>query len=185
MTASSTRTELALCLWLYAGTALAQVPDADARAAAQEGKTSFESGDFVAAIAHYEEAQRLKPAPGLLFNLAQSHRRAGHAERAIFYFHAYLETGPSAEQVRTVTSVLGTLEAERRVALETTRLDLEKERQRQELTTNPSLPPVTPVTSRWWFWTIVGAATVGTAVAISVAAAPHAAPTTLADINGR
>ena len=179
--ASSIRTEFALCVWLCAGSALAQAPD-DARAAAMEGKLAFEAGDFAGAITHYEEAQRIKPAAGLLFNLAQSHRHAGHADRAIFYFRAYLETGPASEQVRTVNIAVAELEAERHVALERQRMELEKARL---LTTNPVLPGVTPVTSRWWFWTIIGAATVGTAVAVSVAAAPRGAPTTLADINAR
>jgi tetratricopeptide (TPR) repeat protein len=191
--ASSTRTEFALCFCLSAlcaGTALAQVPDAEARAAALEGKEAFESGDFEAAITHYEEARRLKPAAGLLFNLAQSHRHAGHPERAIFFFRAFLETAPPPEQVRAAEVALASLEAERRLALDRKRVATEKDRlltaQRlASLTTNPVLPPVPPVTSRWWFWTIVGAATVGTAVAVSVAAAPRAAPTTLPDISAR
>ncbi|MDP1824043.1 MAG: hypothetical protein Q8L48_12400 [Archangium sp.] len=193
--ASSTRTELSACLVLvlFAGTgAHAQVPDdAEARAAALLGRKAFEAGDFDTAILRYEEARQLKAAPGLLFNLAQSHRRAGHLELAVFYFRGYLESDPPEHQARVVEALLQRVQTERQLAVDLERLELERTRvalAQSQLSTAlcAELPPAPPpITSRWWFWGIVGAVATGTVVAVAVAASPHPAPTTFTSINAR
>ncbi|MBL8914273.1 MAG: tetratricopeptide repeat protein [Archangium sp.] len=113
--AFSTRTELALgvALLLVAGVAHADEVEVRARAAALEGKKAFDTNDFVKAISKYEEAYRLKPAPGLLFNLAQSHRKAGHLDEALSYFKRYLETNPAKPQADAVETLITQTEAER------------------------------------------------------------------------
>jgi tetratricopeptide (TPR) repeat protein len=119
--ACSIRTE-ALCLWLLlAGVAFAAPPspEARARALATEAKKAFDLNHFEQAIAGYEEAYRLKPAPGLLFNLGQGHRRAGHLEKALFYFRRYLETNPAPAQAKATEEVLAEVQAE----LDAQRLD--------------------------------------------------------------
>ena len=83
-----------------------------ARAAALEAKKAFDLGDFAKAIEQYEAAYKLKAAPGLLFNLGQSHRRAGHFDRATFYFRRYLETNPPAAQAKATEDVLTEVEAQ-------------------------------------------------------------------------
>lgn len=193
--ASSIRTELCACIVLVLCTAAgaqAQVAeDADARAAALLGRRAFEAGDFETAILRYEEARVLKPAPGLLFNLAQSHRRAGHLELAAFYFRGYLETDPPEPQALVVEALLQRVQTERQLAIDTERLELERARAalaQRELSRAlcAELPPAPrPVTTRWWFWGIVGAVTAGTVTAVAVAAAPHPAPTTSPSINAR
>ena len=183
--ASSTRIESSLFLALTLCTAAnvrAQTPELDARAAASEGRQAFEAGDFARAIEKYEEAQRLKPAPGLLFNLAQSHRRAGHLEKATWYFRGYLTSSPSTPQARAIEALIQRLQSQRLLEVNNERLEIEKARldlvQRQvarglcaEL---PLGPP--PVTSHWWFWTIIGAASVGVAITIAVGATAAPAP---------
>lgn len=77
-----------------------------ARAAALEAKKAFDLGDYPRAIEQYEEAYKLKAAPGLLFNLGQSHRRAGNLEKASFYFRRYLETNPPEVQARATEELL-------------------------------------------------------------------------------
>jgi len=110
--AYSIRSEvLCLALLLLPGAALAASPsEKAARAAALEAKKAFDLGDFTTAIAKYEEAYKLKSAPGLLFNLGQSHRRAGNLDRATFYFRRYLETNPPAAQAKATEEVLAQVE---------------------------------------------------------------------------
>lgn len=106
--ACSTRTDALLLALLLSGSALAAAPTAEAEARAQvaEGKKAFDLGDYAHAIEHYERAYKLKPAPALLFNLGQGHRRAGSFERAGFYFRSYLETNPPAAQARATEELL-------------------------------------------------------------------------------
>ena len=87
-------------------------PEKAARAAALEAKKAFDLGDFPRAIEQYEAAYRLKAAPGLLFNLGQSHRRAGNLEKASSYFKRYLETNPPEVQAKATEEVLAQIEAQ-------------------------------------------------------------------------
>ncbi len=103
-----------LFLLLLSGLAVAApASETAARAAAQEGKTAFDLGDWAKAIERYEEAYKLKAAPGLLFNLGQSHRRAGNLDKASFYFRRYLETNPPEVQAKATEEVLAQLDAAR------------------------------------------------------------------------
>ena len=161
---------------LLASHAHAQTPEAEAKAAVVEGRRAFEAGDYATAIKKYEAAQQLKPAPLLLFNLGQSHRFAGHVELATRYFRGYLTTSPPPVQARAIEALIERLQAQRllevfneRMVLEKTRLALAEKQFALGLCSE--LPPEPPVTSRWWFWTIIGAAAVGTAVTVAVAAA--------------
>lgn len=113
--ASSIRTTefavLAACV-LFAGVASADAVTDQARAAALAGKKAYDTNDFVTAIARYEEAYRLKPAAGLLFNLGQSHRRAGHPDQALSYFRRYLETDPPRAQAEAVEALVAQVQQE-------------------------------------------------------------------------
>lgn len=112
--AFSIRSEvLCLALLLLPGVvSAASASEKAAKAAALEAKKAFDLNDFPTAIAKYEEAYKLKSAPGLLFNLGQSHRRAGNLDRATFYFRRYLETNPPAAQARATEEVLAQVEAQ-------------------------------------------------------------------------
>lgn len=73
------------------------------RAADPSAKTFFDSGvrhynlgHFPEAIADFEKAYNVDPAPILLFNIAQSHRQLGDKERALFFYRRYLEQAPNA-----------------------------------------------------------------------------------------
>ena len=112
--AFSIRSEvLCLALLLLPGVvSAASASEKAAKAAALEAKKAFDLNDFPTAIAKYEEAYKLKSAPGLLFNLGQSHRRAGNLDRATFYFRRYLETNPPAAQARATEEVLTQVEAQ-------------------------------------------------------------------------
>jgi tetratricopeptide (TPR) repeat protein len=135
---SSTRTERRLLLALalvFATPVLADKVTAQARAAALDGTKAFDTNDFVTAIAKYEEAYRLKPAPGLLFNLAQSHRRAGHLDDALSYFRRYLETDPPKNQAEAVEKLVVQVEQERtaaKEAMEKAARDAQEKAEREE-----------------------------------------------------
>ena len=63
------------------------------------GVRAYQQGDFKAAIQAFEQAYRIEQRPGLLFSIAQAHRRqyavdrrAGHVAVALKYFRDYVVT---------------------------------------------------------------------------------------------
>jgi hypothetical protein len=62
----------------------------------EKGATEYNLGHFGDAIAQFEKAYELDPAPILLFNIAQAHRQNGNNERAAFFYRRYLEQEPNA-----------------------------------------------------------------------------------------
>ena len=129
----SIRSEVLCVALLLAGVAsAAPSPEKAARAAALEAKKAFDLGDYPKAIERYEAAYQLKAVPGLLFNLGQSHRRAGSLDRAVFYFRRYLETNPPLAQGKATEEVLAQVEAQlaEQQAAEAERAKQEAERQK-------------------------------------------------------
>lgn len=199
---------LLLLLALLAGAdARAEPTEAHAKRLALDGKKAFDTGDFPTAIARYEEAYKLKAAPGLLFNMGQCHRKTGELEKALSYFRRYLETNPPQAQATATEQVVAEVKAQ---------LDAEQERQRTEEEaaqrakadelrvaaaraeadaaakklqlelTRREQPPPPPITSRWWFWAgIAGVVVAGAATATAVATAPRPTMTTFPDISAR
>lgn len=112
--AFSTRSSVALLLLgvLLAGDARAESAEAQAKRIAMEGKKAFDTGDFVTAIARYEDAYKLKAAPGLLFNLGQCHRKTGNLDAALSYFKRYLETNPPTPQATATEQVMAEVKAQ-------------------------------------------------------------------------
>ncbi len=90
---------------------------ASAKAHFKQGRAHQQAGSFDAAIGEYLEAYGLAPRPELLFNIAQCHRLAGHAEPAIEFYRRYLADAPegaAADESRThVASLQQQLDAER------------------------------------------------------------------------
>ncbi len=184
-----------------------------ARAFALEGKKAFDTGDYALAVTKYQEAYRLKSAPGLLFNLAQSHRKLGHFDEALSFYRRYLESNPPQAQAKATELVIVQVEAERaekateaqrqldaeaearRLKLEETRLELARAEaaaaaaRRLEVEQSLKAPPApapTPITQRWWLWAGLGAVVVAGAVTATVlATAPQPVMTTFPDINAR
>lgn len=88
----------ALAVVLAPVTVHAQPTDAvsQARQHFQSGKQLFDAGDYRGAIREFETANRLAPAPLLLFNIGLSYERLGEAGPALQHFQAYLEQMPNA-----------------------------------------------------------------------------------------
>jgi tetratricopeptide (TPR) repeat protein len=74
---------------------------ADERAAAREhyakGTKAFELGLYDEAIGEYMAAYKAKDEPALLYNIAQSHRLAGHSAEALRFYRMYLLKAPRAQ----------------------------------------------------------------------------------------
>ncbi|MDW8282481.1 MAG: tetratricopeptide repeat protein [Myxococcales bacterium] len=89
----------------------------------------FKSGQYEQAIKEFQLLYQERPLPILLFNLAQSHRKAGHAKEALDLYDRFLREDPKTD-LRSETE--GYI-AEIKAAQEAERLAREKaERERAE-----------------------------------------------------
>lgn len=68
----------------------------DAKAAYQAGTEHFKAGDHVRALAAFERAYKLDPAPVLLYNIARCHEEMGDVAKARTNFELYLKRVPDA-----------------------------------------------------------------------------------------
>lgn len=69
---------------------------AKAKAAYEKGLGHYNLGEFDLAIESFREAYALSSAPGLLFNIAQSHRLKKDYEQASYFYRTYLRLKPDA-----------------------------------------------------------------------------------------
>jgi tetratricopeptide (TPR) repeat protein len=65
-------------------------PGEDAKAIYDHALSLYALGRYAEAAPLFERAFELKPVPALLYNAAQSHRLAGHPERAVTLYESYL-----------------------------------------------------------------------------------------------
>ncbi|HEY1547622.1 MAG TPA: tetratricopeptide repeat protein [Kofleriaceae bacterium] len=84
---------------------------ADADAHARKGVAFYNLGKYEEAIAEFEEAYKDFQSDALLFNLAQSHRKLEHCDRALDYYHQFLSGEPAPELADQVEKLLPGLEA--------------------------------------------------------------------------
>ena len=84
----------------------------EAKAHYELGMTAYGLGHFDRAIEAFTRAYKLDPAPILLFNIAQAHRKKGDRDQAISHYRRYLEAAPGAEDRETVLARIRELEAE-------------------------------------------------------------------------
>jgi len=86
----------------------------DERALAREhylkGTKAFDLGLYEEAIAEYMAAYKAKDDPALLYNIAQSHRLAGHAADAQRFYRMYLRKIPDAPNRDEVEAKLAELQ---------------------------------------------------------------------------
>lgn len=82
---------LFLCIALLSATATsaAAAPIDDAKKAFGEGKAAFERGDYEAALAAYQNANRILPAPNLYYNIGATYEKLGRYQEAALAFDAY------------------------------------------------------------------------------------------------
>jgi len=104
-----------LPLLLLAATT-ARADDADDERAAREhykrGAAAFKSGDFPEAIYELDEAYKLKPVPGLLYDLARSYDKLGDRIHSIKYYREYLaKSAPDSPHREAAAARLAELQA--------------------------------------------------------------------------
>lgn len=119
----------------------------------------YQAQKYEEAIPEFKAAYDLDPRPGLLFNLAQSYRKAGHLREAIQYYDRYLTSDPRIDtdtrrkvdgylaETRNTLAALE-LEMKQRLAEEKAAREHETQAARPEPAQAPSLvkpePPVPP-----------------------------------------
>lgn len=182
---------LAVGLVLLAGSAAAHA--ADWKTHYDLALALYQAQKFEDSIPEFQAAYQLVQNPGLLFNLAQAYRKAGHPREAIEYYDRYLSATPQLnEEVRhKVDSYL----AEARNTLAALELEMKRRLAEDKAAREPEPEPATPppprspppelavvtaplaapaappppIYKRWWLWTAVGgvaAAAVITGVAV-------------------
>src|SRR3954452_25605927 len=66
-------------------------PIDDAKKAFAEGKTAFERGDYEQALAAYQRANMILPAPNLYYNIGATYERLGRFQEAALAFDKFFE----------------------------------------------------------------------------------------------
>jgi len=142
------------------------------------GQAAYAAGEYERALTAFSAAYGLQPVPGLLFNIAQCHRKLGNYERAAVFFQQYLYLSPSNENTSTVRALL--IEAQAHEKERKRRLAEQEKLQRAKLQLSATTPLQASIAGgekggdvarsssssdsifqKWWFWTGVGAVTVG------------------------
>lgn len=157
--------------------------DQAARALFKEGKAAYELGKYEDALQYFEQAHARSGRPQLLFNIGQAAERLRRDEKALEVFRAYLAQVPDAHNRAEVETRIKQLEqwiaardrdgAVPALAIAPTPSETAKRAQPgadDPAYTEGDQPQDEAVTSKWWFWTGLGAIVAGgTAVALAVA----------------
>ena len=81
-----------------------------ARALYEKGMAHYHLEEYDQAIEKWEEGFRLRPAPEFLYNIAQSHRLAHRADKALSFYQKYLRLAPRAQNRAEVERHIAALE---------------------------------------------------------------------------
>ncbi len=153
------------------------------------------AGDYEAAAGEYWSAYALKPQKIIIFNVAQSFRKAGRWAEALTLFQRYLRDEPGSPLTGEVEAYI----SEAQARLRQQQIDADRQTAERLASANAALaerlveireidrrivaqtamvppkPPPKPIYRRPWFWVLIGSAAVGAAVGIGlgVALAPR------------
>src|SRR5207249_1752529 len=83
-------------------------PLEEAKAAFAAGKVAFERGDYDGALANFQRANLLAPAPSLSYNIGSTYEKLGRYHDAVLAFERYLELAgtPQDDQEREFQTTL-------------------------------------------------------------------------------
>jgi tetratricopeptide (TPR) repeat protein len=125
----------ALITWLCAVFLAAPAAMAEDKTAARDhwerGTKFYDLGKYDEAIREFEAAYEAKGDPAFLYNLAQSHRLAGHAADSLRFYRTYLRYVPKAPNRSDIEDRIKELEK------------IIKDHPAAETATTPSAPPST------------------------------------------
>ncbi len=152
---------------------------------------SYQAGQYDQAASEYFAAYEKKPLAALLFNVAQSHRKAGRFQEALTLYERFLKEDPKSTlvpeaeahatamraQIEAAKSSAERESAERLAKQRTEEAEAlarmhEAERKKAEaalLLASRKTEKTTPVYKKAWFWVVIGgvvAAGVATTVAV-------------------
>ena len=99
-----------LCVVLFAGLAHAQAPN-PADAAFKRGRELLKAGKFADACVEFEHSQKLDPALGTAFNIAQCSEKIGKLARALELYREMVATDTNADRKKVVSDAIPKLEA--------------------------------------------------------------------------
>ncbi len=108
-----------LLLWGFIGLTspivhAAEPPTAAAKAAAkkayEQGTAHYKKGEWDLAIEQFELCYKNLPQPVFLFNIAQSHNKAGRPQQALDFYKRYLNDAPTAPNRAEVEQTVAELE---------------------------------------------------------------------------
>jgi hypothetical protein len=103
---------VALGLLLAPARASAGPSKGDAHARYLKGKQRFDAGDYKAAIAHFEAADRIAPSPVLQYNIGLAYERMGDKAEAVARYRRYVDAMPDADNRAAVEAKLARLSDE-------------------------------------------------------------------------
>jgi tetratricopeptide (TPR) repeat protein len=83
-----------------------------AKAKYESGVRHYDLSEWEPALLDFKEAYRNKPDPVFLYNIAQCHRKLGHAEEAITFYQTYLRRAPDANNREEVERRISELSRE-------------------------------------------------------------------------
>jgi tetratricopeptide (TPR) repeat protein len=181
----------------------------------QDAKTIYEHalslyalGRYAEAAPLFEKAFELKPVPALLYNAAQAHRLAGHAEQAVTLYESYLRMygDPSRrpEIEAHIAELKSAIEAQKHAATSPpTGAETSAVPPGGATATTPATPSATPssetltaaaparpkpIYKKPWFWAAVGGGVLvvtGVIVGIAVGTRGHTSPpASFGTVNG-
>jgi tetratricopeptide (TPR) repeat protein len=81
-----------------------------ARTAFNQGQREYLLGHYAEALPLFEQAYKIKPLPGLLYNIGQCYRLLGNMEQARRLYRNFIDTAPESPQVADATEKLKELE---------------------------------------------------------------------------
>lgn len=166
-------------------------PAKSAREYIDRATKSFQAGNYQAAIDDYYAAYQLKPLSQILFNIAQTHRKAGQAQEALTIYERFLREDPKSplvpEAEAHAAAMRARLEAEKASAereaaerLARQRAEeaeaLAKAREEERKKAEAALLLETkkkqdPLYKKGWFWGVIGGVVVAAAVGVGVGVA--------------
>ncbi len=82
-----------------------------ARELFEKGRVDYRNGDFRKAIAEFLDADKIKPSPALLYNVAQAYEKLGDQAKAVEYYQMYLQRDPAASDREAVKATILNLQS--------------------------------------------------------------------------
>jgi len=174
----------------------------DAKSIYDHALSLYALGKYAEAAPLFERAFEMKPVPALLYNAAQAHRLAGHAERAVTLYESYLRLyGDPARRPEIeahITELKTAIAAQQHAATapptgadtpppgtampttsEPTTSPAPAATPASETLTASAPPPKKPLIKKPWFWAAVGGGVLvvtGVIVGIAVGTRGHTSP---------